>query len=130
MIKKFKMNLLGIQAGFVTGLLVSTTQAQAANATFSDIGENIIDSVAELPGLLTGITYLMGLLMGALGILKIKDHVENPTQTHLKDGAVRMAAGGALFALPIVYEAMQNTIGTTTNFVQAAELHRVELRVK
>ncbi|MEZ5919460.1 MAG: hypothetical protein R3D66_06035 [Alphaproteobacteria bacterium] len=26
-----------------------------------------------------------------------KDHVENPTQTPIKDSAIRLAAGGALF---------------------------------
>ncbi len=48
---------------------------------------------------------------GVLGILKIKDHVENPSQTKLQDGAIRLVAGGGLFALPIVFEAMQGSIG-------------------
>jgi len=30
----------------------------------------------------------------------------------LQHGAIRLTAGGGLFALPIVYEAMQNTIGS------------------
>jgi len=53
--------------------------------------------------------------MVLLGILKIKDHVENPSQTPLQHGAIRLTAGGGLFALPIVYEAMQNTIGSGGN---------------
>ena len=46
--------------------------------------------------------------------MKIKDHVENPTQTPLKDGAVRLLCGGALFALPIIMEAMFATVGDGT----------------
>jgi len=71
---------------------------------------------------------MLGLLLGVLGILKVKDHVENPNQTPLKDGAIRMAAGGALFALPIIYESMRETIGTGLS-VSAAQLNRVEFNV-
>jgi hypothetical protein len=53
---------------------------------------------------------MFGIMLGVLGILKIKDHVENPQQTPLKDGAIRLAAGGGLFALPIIYSAMKSTI--------------------
>lgn len=97
---------------------------------FSDIAENITESIEELPGLLAALSYLLGLLLGVLGILKIKDHVENPSQTEMKDGAIRLASGGALFALPIVFESMRNTIGSTTFDVGAAELQAVEFRVQ
>ena len=80
--------------------------------------------------MISAFSYLMGLLLGVLGILKIKDHVENPSQTPLKDGAVRMASGGALFALPIISESMLNTIGTTNAQVQAPLLNRVEFDVR
>ena len=82
-----------------------------AGQDFSDIAENIIVSIEDLPKLLTGLAYLLGLLYGTTGILKIKDHVENPSNVKLQEGAIRMVSGGALFALPIVIEAMRNTIG-------------------
>jgi hypothetical protein len=69
---------------------------------------------------------MMGLMLGVLGILKLKDHVENPSQTPMKDGAIRLASGGALFALPIVFEAMKNTIGTTNDSVSPAHLRAIE----
>jgi hypothetical protein len=86
--------------------------------------------VAELPGLVTGVAYLVGIVMGITGIFKLKDHVDNPSQTPLKEGAIRLVAGGALFALPIVYDAMLNTIGTTNNFVRAPSLNRAEFNVR
>jgi uncharacterized membrane protein HdeD (DUF308 family) len=58
------------------------------------------------------LSYLFGILLAVLGIMKIKDHVENPGQTALKDGAIRLLAGGALFAVPIISEAMFETVGT------------------
>jgi len=47
----------------------------------------------------------------------------------MKDGAIRLAAGGALFGLPIVFESMLNTIGTTGAAVEPAKLKKVEFNV-
>lgn len=126
--KKLNKNLIRVQAGVIAAMLVGAQQAHAN--TFSDIAENITNSISQVPGMLTGLAYMMGLLLGVLGVLKVKDHVENPGQTPLKDGAIRMASGGALFALPIVYESMQNTIGDTSAFVAPAELNRVTFGVR
>ena len=108
--------------GVITG---GSKEAEAAANNFSKISENITTSIADLPGLLAAMSYLFGILIGVLGVMKVKDHVENPTQTPLKDGAIRLAAGGALFALPILFEAMFETIGTGTT-VDAAKLKKVK----
>jgi len=130
-LKKIERASLAYQAAFFVGVLCASTEAEAATAnSFSSIARNITTSIEELPGLVTGISYMMGLLLGVLGILKLKDHVENPTQTAMKDGAIRLAAGGALFGLPIVFESMLNTIGTTGHSVMPAQLNKIELRVK
>jgi len=112
--------------GFVSGLS-SSAHAGGGGNNFGSIASNITGSIADLPGLISALSYLFGLLIGVLGIMKIKDHVENPTQTPLKDGAVRLAAGGALFALPIVYEAMFETIGEG-DAVNAAKLNKVKFK--
>ncbi|MCB9991007.1 MAG: hypothetical protein H6867_06465 [Rhodospirillales bacterium] len=123
----FRKAALHVYAGMTVAALAGIDSAEAND--FSDIAENITDSIAMVPGLLTGIAYMFGLLLGVLGVLKVKDHVENPGQTPLKDGAIRMASGGALFALPIVYEAMSNTIGSTSNAVSPATLSPVTFNV-
>ncbi len=105
------------------GVLLSATPAGAGTTNdFSSIATNINKSISSLPGLLTAIAYLIGVL----GILKIKDHVENPSNTPLKDGAIRLAAGGALFALPIMYQAMMATIGSGAT-VSAATLNKTSM---
>lgn len=120
-----KKHYYSVGAALTTGILLSS-EAHAAN-NFGSIAENINTSIASIPGLLTGLAYLFGILLGVLGIMKIKDHVENPTQTPLKDGAIRLAAGGALFALPIIFEAMTATLdeGTVGANAQAATLNKV-----
>ena len=125
-----------MSAWLMTGVLCAAypVSAQASTGTtannFSTIARNINNSLEEIPGLISGLSYLIGSLMGVLGILKVKDHVENPQQTELKQGAIRLAAGGGLFALPIVYEAMLTTIGEVSTSVRPPELKRAEFSVK
>lgn len=126
-----KLGMTMSAAAFVGA--ISSTQAHAAGTAgdnkFNNIAENIVGSISDLPGLLTALSYLAGIMFGVLGVLKVKDHVENPSQTKLKDGAVRLAAGGALFALPIIYEAMVNTIGEGSG-VDAPVLNKVKFDTK
>lgn len=110
MMNILKKKSLQVSAAVFVGLVGGVESAHAQN-DFTTITNNITESISGLPGLLTGVSYMMGILLGVLGILKIKDHVESPGNAKLQEGAIRLAAGGGLFALPIVYEAMQNTIG-------------------
>ena len=90
---------VGQGVGSIVGL------ANIGQAFFA-ILQNIITSLEEIPGLITGVAYMLGLLMGVGGLLKIKEHVEEPSRTPKKDGIVRLVVGGMLFALPTVYTAV------------------------
>ncbi len=130
MFRPLNVKLLSIQAAATIGFFAYIDEAQAAGSNnFSTIARNITESIEELPGLVTSVSYMIGMLMGVVGVMKLKDHVENPTQTPMKDGAIRLAAGGALFGLPIVFESMLNTIGTTGLSVEPAKLKKVEFNV-
>lgn len=113
-------------AAFTMGLL-SSTDAQANS--FNTIAQNINTGVQELPGLLTAVSYMMGMIFSVLGILKIKDHVENPSQTPLKDGAIRLAVGGGLFTIPIITEAMTNLLGAGVA-AKSATLNKMQFNVQ
>ncbi len=127
MFKKTKNTYYKLGAAVTVGMLTAsagTAHAATSANNFGSIAANINTSISSLPGLISAIAYLFGVLLAVLGILKIKDHVENPTQTPLKDGAMRLAAGGALFALPIIMEAMFETVGTGSG-ASAAQLRSV-----
>ncbi len=118
-------------AAIYVGAFSSTAAHAATTKDFADITKNINKSVQEFPGLLSSLSYMFGLLFAVLGILKIKDHVEQPQQTPLREGAIRLAAGGALFALPIISEAMDHTIsdgGGTA--VDVATMHAAHFATK
>ena len=106
--KKFiQKQSLKLSSLVVLGMMAGADDAYAqinagTDGGFDDIGKDIIGGIDQLPGLVTGTSYMLGTLLGVLGILKIKDHVENPGQTPLQHGVIRLAAGGGLFALPII----------------------------
>ena len=97
-------------AVFLTIISSSPAFAGATN-TVNDVANNMVTSSEDLPGLVAALSYLLGLALGVWGIFSLKDHVENPQQAPLRQGVVRLLAGGALFALPIIYETVLNTIG-------------------
>jgi hypothetical protein len=98
------------------GYLAASIEPAAASADFSSVASNINTSTTSLPGLITALAYGLGLMLGVQGIVKLKDHVDTPNQTPLRTGIIRLLVGGALFALPIVYEAMYNSIGNQAVF--------------
>ena len=111
MFKQAKTSYYKMGAAMTVGMLAGASEAHAAN-NFGSIAANINTSISSLPGLVAAISYLAGLLLAVLGVMKIKDHVENPSQTPLKDGAIRLLAGGMLFGLPILLEAMTETLNS------------------
>lgn len=98
-------NVLSSMLGFLAGFI------PLGNA--NNIMEQVIDSIEETPALVSAVAYLLALLFGVAGLLKIKEHVENPDQTPLREGVIRLLVGGALFAIPMVYSAMFELIGTS-----------------
>ncbi len=122
------MNKYFLKLSVIAITFALSSPAHASGTSFNSIAASIINNINTLPGLISGISYLLAILFAVLGILKIKDHVENPQQTDLKDGAIRLAAGGALFALPIILQAMLNLIGGSGgDGPSAATLNKVSM---
>ncbi len=119
--------LTGFAAAVTAGVISSPAHAGQNQGNFNRIAENIITNISDMPALLSGIAYLIGILLGVLGIIEIKEHVEDPNKKELKNGAIKLAAGGGLFALPLIYEAMLSLIGTGGN-VQTPELNAVRFQ--
>lgn len=80
------------------------------NGQISDVLCNVMDASSGLPGFVTALSYLIGILLAIAALFKLKDHVLNPSQTPLSDSLKRFLAGGALFSLPLITEAAQNLL--------------------
>ena len=100
-----------LAAALTAGMLMGQGTNAFANATtFRDIGDNIVTSSGSLPGMIQTVAYVGGIGLGVAGVFKLKQHVDNPGQTPMKDGLVRLGAGGGLLALPYVTTAMMGSI--------------------
>lgn len=99
-----------LAAALTAGILAGAGTAEAGNTNFSTISDNIVESSSSLPNLISTVAYLGGTGLGVAGVFKLKQHVDNPGQTPMKDGLVRLGAGGGLLALPFMTDAMTNTV--------------------
>ena len=94
--------------GMIAG---SSTDAHAqAATTFADMARNIILAMSGANNLISTVCWIGGAGLGVAGIFKLKNHVDNPAQTPMKDGLVRLGCGGALLAFPFIMGAMQGSI--------------------
>lgn len=109
-----KVNIVRFLGLALISMLAATSGAWA-QTDVSTVAENITFSISGIPALITGAGYLFGILLGVTGIIKLKEHVENPGNVKINAGAIRLMAGGLLFALPLLLEAMENAISGGTD---------------
>ncbi len=106
-------------AATVGALTAINSSAFAQNTggadTLTTLAGNIADGSGGLIKLITMVSYVGGIGLGVAGIFKLKQHVDNPGQTPMKDGLVRLGAGGGLLSLPFMTDAMQGTISAGQN---------------
>ncbi|MCB1557131.1 MAG: hypothetical protein KDJ15_07460, partial [Alphaproteobacteria bacterium] len=101
-----------------TDFVETTADSMAASTSgmgnisngFSSVLQNIIDSFSETPAPIASFGYLMGLLLVVAGILKLREHIENPDKSPAREGLVRIFVGGAFLSLATSYIVFFNTI--------------------
>ncbi len=86
----------------------------SGTGTVGDVICNVINSSSNLPGFISGLAYMMGMIMAVTAMIKLKDHVENPNQTPISMAVKRFVAGGALFMLPIITESAETLLMGTS----------------
>jgi hypothetical protein len=103
----------------VTQDAFASTVATTANTDgdFNELFERIGRSFQDFPGLISIAAYLVGIILSIGGLLKLKDFIDEPARTPLKDVAIRFIIGGAFFAFPFVISVLQASIGAQTGNV-------------
>ena len=97
-------------AAATVGMMAASSEAGASlNAT--DLSANLVTSSGGFTNMMAMLGYVGGFGLAIAGIFKLKDHVDNPGQTKMKDGVMRLAAGGALLTLPYIANVMQGSVG-------------------
>ena len=99
---------------FKTHLLLFSILTHASTPAFADtlggVISNTIESVALVPALFAGLSYLFGIVLGFMAIMKLKEHVEQPNQVQIWEPIKRFLTGGLFLALPTVLVAAKSTV--------------------
>jgi hypothetical protein len=102
-----------IRLGLVLSL-VALAMPDLASATTVDFGSGqqsfATGQLAFAPGFAYAIAYVAGTVFAFAGILKLKQHAENPAQVPMSHGLARLTAGGALLAMPTISSLIQGTL--------------------
>ena len=108
------------------GMMMASGEAFAAagNATtFRDMSNNMVAASGGFQNLISTVCWIGGAGLGVAGIFKLKQHVDNPGQTPMKDGLVRIGCGGGLLAFPFLQTAMQGSVSNgSMNKINATSL--------
>lgn len=113
MIKFLNKHTQKMSAAMVTGMVMgSMGQVLAAGGTgdnFNSYTSGLSSQVTGMPNVVSYISYLGGFALAALGVVGLKNHVENPANEPMKNGLAKLGFGGMLMALPSVVAAIQGS---------------------
>ncbi len=95
---------------FMTGGLISFAYAGGGEQTLGQIAETAVTSIAPIVDLIVAICYVAGIGFAGAGILKFKQHKENPAQVPLGTCFMLLFIGISLVWLPTLIKSTGATI--------------------
>ena len=105
-----------LAAAATSGMMMASSKGALAGAiNANDLVGNIMESSKSFTDMINLLGYIGGSGLAVAGIFKLKQHVDNPGQHPMKDGLMRLAAGGGLLALPFMTRAMQGSVSNGNN---------------
>jgi hypothetical protein len=126
------MKLSNYQTEIKLGLvlsLVALAIPELASATTIDFGSGqsafASSQLSAGPIFATAVAYVAGTIFAFAGILKLKQHAENPAQVPMSHGLARLVAGGALLSLPTITSLIQGTLASGIGTSAAAQVQTI-----
>jgi len=116
----------GIAAVAAAGALCAVPGAAYATVDADSLVDNITTAGAAFTTLISLVGYVGGSGLGVFGIYKLKQHVDAPATVFLREGLIRLAAGGALLSLPFIISTMQGSIMEDAGGAQAEQASIVQ----
>ena len=112
MARMTKKQALLFSASMLVMLVGLAVDANATTTGLAKVGSQVGDQVGSLTDVVGAIAFVMGLVFGASGLLKFKQHAENPGQTPLMHAVGRLLVAGALVSLPALIGTSVGTMWT------------------
>jgi hypothetical protein len=108
-------------AGVVMLAFPHTAEAQNMQATTAAL----VDALRDTPTIISGVAYLFGGLLVLGGANKLKMHAENPQQTPMSHGLVRIGTGGMIAGLPPFMGWVNNTLSVGNGQLRFKKLDKI-----
>ncbi|MBI3418646.1 MAG: hypothetical protein HY053_00725 [Proteobacteria bacterium] len=105
-----------ILKGLTLALVVAAAWPHAAHAqNMQTTAAAIVEAMKDLPTIISGIAYTFGGILVLGGANKLKMHAENPSQTPMSHGIVRIGVGGVIAGLPPFMAWVNNSLAIGNN---------------
>lgn len=108
MLKTLNKTTQKFSAVVMTGIMMGVSnEALASSASFKSYTQGLATKTESVADVVTYISYIGGVVLAGLGIVGLKNHVENPSQEPMKNGLAKLGFGGMLLAFPTITDALQ-----------------------
>lgn len=111
---------VGAVFAFTGGMFIASTMGIAQATDLRTYNTEVVNRTNNIADVINYVAYIGGAALAALGIVDLKKHVENPSQTPLKNGIAKLGFGGMLLALPALAGVAQGTVDSNSD-VQAKQ---------
>ena len=85
----------------------------------------LVDALKDMPVIISGMSYMFGGLLVLGGANKLKMHAENPQQTPMSHGLVRIGVGGIIAGLPPFMGWVNNSLSIGGGSLKFKKLDRI-----
>jgi hypothetical protein len=85
----------------------------------------VVDAMKDLPTIISGIAYTFGGILVLGGANKLKMHAENPSQTPMSHGIVRIGVGGVIAGLPPFMAWVNNSLAIGNNRLGFKKMEKI-----
>lgn len=114
---KTRLPAFGAMAVITT---VTITAPNPAHADISVIADHLVSQFDSIANLIGALAFVLGLGLGASGLMKFRQHSDNPNAVPISQPLVRLVIAAMLIALPAVLGT-----GITTFFEEGAQTTNV-----
>ena len=98
-------------AGLALIILTALATMPAHAISLGEMAQEAGQDLENVPFFISVAFYILGVLIFGFGLIRLKRHVDQPSQTTIGSGIVALLIGAALLAAPSVINAIGDTFG-------------------
>lgn len=114
-----------VKSVLMAGVIAAACPQIAAAQNIQATSAALVDALKDMPVIISGISYMFGGLLVLGGANKLKMHAENPQQTPMSHGLVRIGVGGIIAGLPPFMGWVNNSLSIGGGTLRFKKLDRI-----